>query len=79
MNSFMSKKEEDIDYKHDMVKPKTAYIEIKGPIDDFYSEWEDMEEGIEPTQEDYDNWLLSTAMGFFQYHKHELDNYLKLK
>lgn len=57
--------------------PKTALIEIDGAIDDFYDEWED--NGILPTQEDYDNWLFSTAMGFFDRHRFELYNYLKLK
>ena len=58
--------------------PKTALIEIDGAIDDFYDEWEDNNE-ILPTQEDYDEWLFSTAMGFFDCHRYELDNYLKLK
>lgn len=59
--------------------PKTACIEIEGSIDDFYEEWEDLEEDEEPTQEDYDRWLFSTAMGFFERYKYELDNHLKLK
>ena len=58
------------------ITPKIAYIEIECPIDDFYDEWEEDEE---PTQEDYDNWLFSNAMGFFQRYQFELDNYLKLK
>jgi len=57
--------------------PKTALIEIDGAIDDFYDEWED--NGDLPTQEDYDYWLFSTAMGFFDRHRFELYNYLKLK
>lgn len=59
--------------------PKTAYIEIEGAIDDFYAEWEDLEQNEDPTQEDYDNWLFSNAMGFFERYQYELDNHLKLK
>ena len=63
------------------IKPKTAYIEIDCFIDDFFDEWEDNGDniGVEPTQEDYDKWALSTAMGFFERYRYELDNYLKLK
>lgn len=61
--------------------PKTALIEIDGAIDDFYDEWEDNGDniGVLPTQEDYDKWLFSTAMGFFERHRYGLHNYLKLK
>jgi hypothetical protein len=61
------------------IKPKTAYIEIDCSIDDFFEEWEEMEEPGEPTQEDYDKWAFATAMGFLEWHRFELDNYLKLK
>lgn len=64
-----------------IIIPKIAYIEVECPIDDFYDEWEDNWDNIGtlPTQEDYDNWLFSTAMGFFQRYQYELDNHLKLK
>jgi hypothetical protein len=61
-----------------MIKPKTAIIEIECPVDDFFCEWEESGENVEPTQLDYDKWALSTSMGFLQNHKYELDNYLKL-
>lgn len=60
------------------IKPKTAYLEIDCSIDYFFDEWNDSED-VEPTQKDYDKWALSTAMGFLEYHRFELDNYLKLK
>lgn len=61
--------------------PKTAYIEIEGPIDDFYDDWESDGDKIRisPTQEDYDKWLFANSMGFLEYRRYELDNYLKLK
>ena len=67
--------------KTNKITPKTAYIEVECPIDDFYDEWEDDWDNIGtlPTQEDYDNWAFSTAMGFFERNKYELDNHLKLK
>lgn len=59
--------------------PKTAYIEIDCPIDDFYDEWEDWGGEIDPTQNDYDIWALATAMGVLECRRHELDNLLFLK
>ena len=63
------------------IKPKTAYIEIDCSIDYFFNEWEDNGDniGVEPTQEDYDKWALCNATGFLEWHRFELDNYLKLK
>jgi hypothetical protein len=62
------------------IRPKKAYIEFDFPIDDFFDEWEDLDNGgVEPTQQDYDDWAFATAMGLFERYRHELDNHLKLK
>jgi hypothetical protein len=60
------------------IKPKTAVVEVECPIDDFLDDWE-YENTADPTQEDYDKWAYSTAMGFFERYRYELDNHIKLK
>lgn len=60
------------------VTPKVAYIEYSAFLDDFLEEWYDSNDEP-PTQEEYDKWVVSSFWGFIDNHRHELDNYIKLK
>ena len=73
--------EKDLKNTPSPIKPKTAIVEVDCPIDNFFDDWENDGDniGVEPTQEDYDKWAQSIAMGFFERYRHELDNYIKLK
>ena len=62
-----------------MIKPKIAYIEFNDSnLEDFYEEWENNED-TEPTQEDYDDWLIQRVVVFFENFKGCYDNYVKLR
>ena len=78
---FFQFDEKDLKNTPSPIKPKTAIVEVDCPIDNFFDEWENDGDniGVEPTQEDYDKWAQSIAMGFFERYRHELDNYIKLK
>lgn len=61
------------------IRPVVAYVEYDCPIEDFYDEWEALDDVEEPTQKDYEDWAFTTAMGFLQRDRYELDDRIKLK
>ena len=51
------------------ITPKIAYIPFKYTlsVDDFLEVWKDMDMEEEPTQEDYDTFILERAKSFILY------------
>lgn len=50
----------------DPIVPRVAFIEVETTVKDFMEFWRDEEdEGVEPTQEDYENFCFDQARAFF--------------
>jgi hypothetical protein len=47
-------------------KLPTLSIQVDVSLETFLDEWPD-EPGIEPTQQDYDDWAISTVMGWLEW------------
>ncbi len=60
--------------------PKVAYIplEYHMSVEDFLEVWKDMEMEEEPTQEDYDTFILDRGKSYFYDMRGELELYIRL-
>ena len=60
--------------------PKVAYIDLEYrlSVDKFLEMWNKMEEPGEPTQEDYDDFFLSHAKGYFHDMRGEIEDNIRL-
>ena len=60
--------------------PKVAYIplEYHMSVEDFLEVWKDMEMEEEPTQEDYDTFILERGKSYFYDMRGELELYIRL-
>ena len=64
------------------ITPKVAYIplEYHMSVEDFLEVWKDMEMEEEPTQEDYDNFVLGRGLSYFHdMMGRQLENYIRLE
>jgi hypothetical protein len=60
--------------------PKVAYIplEYHMSVEDFLEVWKDMKMEEEPTQEDYDTFILDRGKSYFYDMRGELELYIRL-
>jgi hypothetical protein len=60
--------------------PKIAYIPLEYTlsVDEFLERWKDMEEEVEPTQKDYDDWCLADAKVYFYDMRGEIEDNIRL-
>jgi hypothetical protein len=60
--------------------PKVAYIplEYHMSVEDFLEVWKDMEMEEEPTQEDYDTFILERGKSYFYDMRGEFERYIRL-
>lgn len=63
------------------ITPKVAYIplEYHMSVEDFLEIWNDMEEEEEPTQEDYDTFVLASGKSYFYDMRGELELHIRLE
>jgi len=63
------------------ITPKVAYIplEYHMSVEDFLKIWKDMEMEDEPTQEDYDAFVLETGKSYFYDMRGELELHIRLE
>ena len=63
------------------ITPKVAYIplEYHMSVEDFLECWKDMEMEDEPTQEDYDAFVLDRGKSYFHDMRGELELYIRLE
>ena len=61
--------------------PKAAYIplEYHMSVEDFLEVWKDMGMEDEPTQKDYDAFVLDGGKSYFYEMRGELENYIRLE
>ena len=62
------------------ITPKVAYIplEYHMSVEDFLECWKDMEMEDEPTQEDYDAFVLERGKSYFYDMRGEIENNIRL-
>ena len=62
------------------ITPKVAYIplEYHMSVEDFLEVWKDMEMEDEPTQEDYDTFILDRGKSYFYDMRGEIENNIRL-
>jgi len=60
--------------------PKVAYISLEYhmSVEDFLEVWKDMEMEDEPTQEDYDTFILDRGKSYFYDMRGEIENNIRL-
>ena len=65
----------------DTITPKVAYIplEYHMSVEDFLECWKDMKMKEEPTQEDYDTFVLDRGKSYFYDMKGQLELYIRLE
>ena len=63
------------------ITPKVAYISLEYhmSIEDFLEVWKDMEKEEEPTQEDYDAFVLDMGKSYFYDMRGELELHIRLE